>query len=183
MEKPKANWNGAISREIDGETVVYDLRTHRAHHLNDVAARVWRAADGTVTVEQIAATHRLHPDAVRLALLEFDRRGLLVSPFAAAEQGVSLTRRALMKRAAAAAALPLIADLAVPAAAAAQTCVPPGLTFTLPGPFANEQACRDAVMIQANTRCCSGRNDPAKSGFPFGDNPPTCVGTCASFAT
>jgi hypothetical protein len=52
--RPKARTDRLIVRELDGETLVYDERSHRAHCLNPVAALVWRSCDGETSVEQIA---------------------------------------------------------------------------------------------------------------------------------
>ena len=40
---------------LAGETLVYDLRRHRAHCLNPAATLVWRCCDGRTTVASAAA--------------------------------------------------------------------------------------------------------------------------------
>lgn len=40
-------------QELDGETLVYDLKTHTACHLNETSAAVWRLCDGTRSVADI----------------------------------------------------------------------------------------------------------------------------------
>src|ERR1700719_830964 len=46
--------DGLIVREVDGETLVYDRRRHKAHCLNRAAALVWRQCDGTTSVAELA---------------------------------------------------------------------------------------------------------------------------------
>ena len=48
--------DGLIVREVDGETLVYDRRRHKAHCLNRAAALVWRQCDGTTSVADATAT-------------------------------------------------------------------------------------------------------------------------------
>ena len=43
---PVARTESLIVKEVDGETLVYDLTTDKAHCLNDTATRVWKNCDG-----------------------------------------------------------------------------------------------------------------------------------------
>ncbi|MCV4613842.1 PqqD family protein, partial [Escherichia coli] len=52
---PKARTGGLVTQDFDKELLVYDLQTDRAHCLNETAAAVWRACDGTKSVNEIAA--------------------------------------------------------------------------------------------------------------------------------
>ena len=47
---PKAKTERLIVREIDGETLVYDLSRDAASCLSEFAARVWRECDGETSV-------------------------------------------------------------------------------------------------------------------------------------
>ncbi|HLK48885.1 MAG TPA: PqqD family protein [Bryobacteraceae bacterium] len=44
--------------ELSGETVIYDLKRHRAHCLNTITSAVWRFCEGANTPNAIA--RRLH---------------------------------------------------------------------------------------------------------------------------
>lgn len=57
---PIARKEGITVEDIQGESVVYDCRRHRAHCLNKSAAAVWRSCDGHNSLKDIAA--RLHKD-------------------------------------------------------------------------------------------------------------------------
>jgi hypothetical protein len=55
-------------------------------------------------------------------------------------------------------------------------CIQAG-SFVLSGPFANVEACVEALILEADTRCCSGQLNPS-FGFEFGIDPPLCRGHC-----
>jgi hypothetical protein len=52
--KPQARRNGLVVRELPDELLVYDTTQHRAHCLNRTAAVVFRHADGTRTISDLA---------------------------------------------------------------------------------------------------------------------------------
>ena len=55
---PKAKTAHLIVREIDDETLVYDMGRHAATCLNEFAAKVWRRCDGTTSVADIVDARR-----------------------------------------------------------------------------------------------------------------------------
>ncbi len=52
--KPLARRDGLLIRELPGELLVYERDEHRAHCLNGTAAAVFKNADGTRTVADLA---------------------------------------------------------------------------------------------------------------------------------
>jgi hypothetical protein len=52
--KPLARRDGLLIRELPGELLVYERDEHRAHCLNGTAATVFKNADGTRTVTDLA---------------------------------------------------------------------------------------------------------------------------------
>jgi len=121
--QPKKRENGLRVEEFQGEVLVYDLDRHSAHCLNGAAARVWQHADGTATVEQIAATiaegREADVDLVWRALSELDAANLLATPLASAP--IDESRRQMMATLGWAAAIPLVLSIAVPEPAFAQS--------------------------------------------------------------
>lgn len=128
---PVARTENLVSEEVLGEVVVYDLERHKAHSLNEAAARVWQLCDGAHSPAQIAAAmatrHALEPalaePLVALALEQLQGAKLL-EPGAFAQPRPALTRRAVLKRiglGGAAVALPVIATLVAPTPAMAQS--------------------------------------------------------------
>jgi hypothetical protein len=129
--KPQTRRSGLLIRELPDEVLVYDRERHHAHCLNRTAALVFRRADGTRTVREIA--RELDPQggpeaeaAVSLALDQLREAGLLEDavPSTAAAEGMS--RREVARRVGIAAAilLPAVATIVAPTPAeAAATCV------------------------------------------------------------
>jgi hypothetical protein len=137
--RPRARRRKLVVRELADETLVYDVKGHRAHCLNRTAALVWGLCDGERTVPGIAReagerlAARVPEKLVRLALGQLADRGLL-APGGPGPAGAPLSRRALMKLGlAAAVALPLVTSIISPTPAMAQspcneTSCPPGTT-------------------------------------------------------
>jgi hypothetical protein len=127
---PRARERGLIVRELEEETIVYELETDRAHCLNPISAAVWKHCDGRTTVAEMVDILRetqqapVADDTVWQAVLELARYDLLEEQVSRPARG-SMSRREWMKRTGltAAVALPLITSLTVPSAAmAASTC-------------------------------------------------------------
>src|ERR1700687_761084 len=51
---PKARREAIITKEVDGELLVYDRERDRAHCLNETAAAIWRLCDGRTSVGEIS---------------------------------------------------------------------------------------------------------------------------------
>jgi hypothetical protein len=51
---PKARSEGIITKDIDGELLIYDRTRDRAHCLNETAGAVWKLCDGRRSVAEIA---------------------------------------------------------------------------------------------------------------------------------
>lgn len=118
--KPLARTNGLIVEELDGEVLVYDGESSQAHCLSSAAARVWRACDGDTSVEQLSESLELDPAVVVAALAELEECTLLDRGLPGPQE---ITRREatakLAKVGAAAAIVPLIYSIGVPAPALA----------------------------------------------------------------
>jgi hypothetical protein len=50
---PKARSEGIITKEVDGELLIYDRARDQAHCLNETAAAVWKRCDGQSSVQEI----------------------------------------------------------------------------------------------------------------------------------
>jgi len=128
----RARSAGLLVRDLQGELVVYDTESHRAHCLNATAAFVFRHADGRRTPVEIAAL--LGPGAdeglVATALGQLGAAGLLepVSGGTPSRRSDSRSsRREVLTRVGFGAAIlaPVVASLVVPTPAeAAATCIP-----------------------------------------------------------
>jgi hypothetical protein len=114
--RPKTRIHGVVVEELDEGLIVYDSASKQAHSLDGAAARVWRLADGTRTVGEIAAAAGLSCGMTEGTVDRLQNENLLLAdPF--------LSRRKLLKRTAvigagALAAAPLIETVVIPTAAA-----------------------------------------------------------------
>jgi hypothetical protein len=140
-----------VVQETQDEVLVYDLKSNKAHCLNETSAMVWQYCDGTKTSQQIAAelTGKLgkpvSDDLVWLALDQLKENDLLSfdPPIEPHYQGVS--RRDVMKRIglASAVALPVIFGLVAPVAVHAGSCNGPNAPGCVPdgGPCTRDADC------------------------------------------
>jgi len=158
--RPRVRRRGLVVRELPGETILYDHDRHEAHCLDRTAAAVFRAADGTRTVEEIAAA--LGTDApadargaaARAALDALAGAGLLE------DAGGGPSRREVLRRVGIGAALlaPTVLSVLAPTPAEAlATCVTDcagnqGKACTSFGPG----TCNGTTTCTCNTTgCCS----------------------------
>ena len=128
--RPKARTEALIVESLATETLIYDERTDKAHCLNTTAGLVWKLADGTKSVDDIARrlTQDMNAsdanDIVWATLDQLDKAKLLdVAPARSLNRRVS--RRELGRIAARSAlvAIPLVLTIGVPTAAQAASCV------------------------------------------------------------
>lgn len=130
-----------ITKEVDGELLVYDRENDRVHCLNATAAFVWKHSDGQTSVATMAQLLKddneasVEEEIVLDALAQLNKSNLLDDSYAVIAPQQILSRRAIMRLGAAAA---LITSIAVPAAAQAATCLPSG------------------AMCASDSSCCSG---------------------------
>ena len=126
---PKARTDNLVIRELDDETLVYDMVRDEAHCLNHTAALVWKQCDGKMTAtaaarslkEELDAT--VDTDLVWLAVKQLQKIHLVDE----AKKSLSVTRRdVVLKYAPAALALPVIISISTPLAAQAASCGGPG---------------------------------------------------------
>jgi|SRR5687767_224119 len=134
-ELPRARQASLIVKEVDNETLVYDLETDQAHCLNDTAARVWKSCDGKNSIKDIAAQltspdqSAVDENVVWLALDQLEKFKLLDESPAKPAMLAGMTRRQMVARlGVAAAALPAIVSLVTPhaSAQASPPPIPPG---------------------------------------------------------
>lgn len=131
--KPRMRRSGLLIRELPDELLVYDQEQHRAHCLNRPAALVFRHADGTRTLADLARllapSGTADEEVVTLALEQLADAGLLEAMPSAADATMpagGMSRRDVARRMGLAAAilLPAVATIVAPTPAeAAATCV------------------------------------------------------------
>ena len=126
---PRVRQEALLLQELPGEILVYDQRDHRAHCLNSTAAEVFRLADGTRSVAELAralgeSVGSDEEELVWAALVELDRAGLLEESPGGAAAGGARSRRAALERLGLGALLPTVISVLAPTPAEALgTCV------------------------------------------------------------
>lgn len=154
-----ARRNGWIVRDIGAETVVYDLRTHRAHCLGPTAAAVWRAWDGRSAPGE--AAHRvsqalgepLDEASVRLVWRRLQGAGLIEKPARRSDSDdqplPAPARRVVLRGVGVAAGLAVLSVATRSPAQVAATCLPRGRPCSR-----SSQCC--SSCCNANSGRCSG---------------------------
>jgi len=129
---PLARTDALITKEADGELLIYDLDLDRAHCLNAAAYAIWRRCDGRSTVLEIANAFSestgapLSEDLIYLAIRQFKSVNLLADSAEPSRPFVYMSRRALMRNLGLGVALlPLITSITAPTALAAVSCAGP----------------------------------------------------------
>ena len=127
---PLARTNEIVTKEIEGELLIYDTLRDEAHCLNSCAAAIWKLCDGHTSIPEMAhavrraAGIRIDEIVIHSALIQLSARGLLVKGDDL--RHVPIPRRSLARRLGLAVALlPLITSISAPTALAAVSCAGP----------------------------------------------------------
>jgi hypothetical protein len=125
-QKPLQRTSDIVVQNYNNEILIYDLRQNKAHCLNDAAAAIWKACDGTKSTETLGQLFG-GDETVWLALSELKNRDLIEN--ADIEERLSgMSRREVIKKVGIGAmiALPIVTSLVAPQAAhAASNCGAP----------------------------------------------------------
>ena len=128
---PRSRSENLVIRELDDETLVYDMERDEAHCLNQTAALVWEQCDGKTTAAQAARSLQnkldvsVDTDLVWLAVKQLKNFHLVERD----GNVPSVSRRNLvLKYAPLALALPVIMSISAPTPAQAATCGQPCTT-------------------------------------------------------
>jgi hypothetical protein len=130
---PRARDNDLVVERMADETLIYDLRRHKAHCLNPTAALVWRCCHErrSVTETVVLLDSGLPPgkaeSIVWMALARLEQARLLSEPPAFPQARSRYTRRRVIRTlglgVAATLLLPLVDSIVSPVAAQAGSCV------------------------------------------------------------
>jgi hypothetical protein len=175
--RPQGRRKDLVVQELAGEHLVYDLRKHKAHCLNQTSSVVWSACDGHRTIAEIqfVAEERLNStvseELVWLALDQLNKLDLIEGDFRIENNLPGLTRRQIIQKIglASVVALPLVTSLAAPKAVhAASACGNVGQICNCPMGTGNGQPCSRQVCA---VDCLCVRTG--------GCNAFSCAGTCS----
>jgi hypothetical protein len=164
--EPKARHDQILVDHVLDETIVYDLRLHKAHRMNSTAAAIWRRCDGKTTMAEIAASLPelgLPADAelVRYALTRLEQAHLLDEAVTPLPGEPSVSRREMLSKltrgGVVALLLPVVTSITAPtpAMAASKPCVKSGKKCG-----SIDQTSGDCVV---EAHCCFGPCIPGPS--------------------
>ena len=124
---PRARQDELVVEELPDETLVYDLKRHKARCLNRTAALVWQRCDGKTSVADVAVlleeqlTTPTDEAVVWMALDRLGRAHLLSEPVTLPADRAQYSRREVLRtlrQAAGISLLPVVASILAPRAAA-----------------------------------------------------------------
>jgi hypothetical protein len=141
---PRARQEDLVIEGLGDETLVYDMRSHKAHCLNRTAALVWNRCDGRSTISEMSVALEIefhlpvNSNVVWLALEQLGKAKLLSGRLPGSVSQQAMSRRTVIKKIGlgAAVALPLVTSILAPTTAEASTCRPSMAACTL-----NSQCC------------------------------------------
>jgi hypothetical protein len=144
------------------EVLVYDLKRHKAHCLNQTAAMVWKYCDGQRTVADIAKLMQkdLHTpvdeEAVWFAVDRLGKAHLLEERLSPPAGSSRLSRRDAIRRLGlgAALAVPVVMSIVAPTAVSAASCVADGQGTNCGGSTTSGACCSMCCRIDVNPDLC-----------------------------
>jgi hypothetical protein len=129
---PLARTNEIITKEIDGELLIYDSARDKAHCLNSSAAKIWKLCDGRTTVSEMALSIsrasgvQVNDTVILSGLKQLRMRALLAEASYVPIEAVDPSRRSLARKLGIGVLLlPLITSISAPIASAAVSCAGP----------------------------------------------------------
>lgn len=126
---PQSRKNDIVVQDLNGEVLIYDLKSNKAFCLNETSALVWQACDGTKSVSEIsqAVSKKLNEpaneDLVWLALDQLKQENLLENSEELVSNFNGMSRREAIRKVGLGTmiALPFISGLVAPTAVQAQS--------------------------------------------------------------
>ncbi len=164
---PRARQDELVVEELPDETLVYDLKRHKAHCLNRTSALIWQHCDGRTSVADVAALLEeqlatpIDEAVVWMALDRLDRAHLLSEPVTLPADRAQYSRREVLRTLRRAAGisllLPVVSSIFAPRAAAqASGCV----TVTqCEGQMVPPQ-CFNQPICNQPSECCGPEGSP-----------------------
>jgi hypothetical protein len=166
---PQARTTDLVTREMPDELLVYDLKRHKAHCLNQTAAAVWKHCDGNTSVAEIASAMEsdlqaeVEESTVWLAIERLGKANLLETRVAPPAGTAGISRREALRKLKLGASLaaPLVISVIAPTAARAATCagVNNNMNLSAPGCLCmNNNDCSSACCMAGNNDTCHPGN-------------------------
>jgi len=156
---PRARQDELVVEELPDETLVYDLKRHKARCLNRTAALVWQHCDGQSSVAEVAGLLEeqlatpTDEAVVWMALDRLSKAHLLSEPVKLPGDRTQYSRRNMLRTLRRAAGisllLPVIESIVAPLAAAQGSCLSAAACNASSQPF-----CTGQPICGSATNCC-----------------------------
>lgn len=184
---PKSVTEDLVIQEASGDVLIYNVKTNRAHALNQTSALVWQMCDGTKSVDEISQSlgketkSPANEDLVWLTLRQLQENNLIVDSEVIKAKFDGLSRREAIRRVGLASmiALPVISSVIAPTAAhaASGNCINPALG----APCNTNTQCQTRLGGDPTSICdmnCCVLAGPAIPGGSCIPGTPGCVPMC-----
>ncbi|MEZ5345292.1 MAG: hypothetical protein R2681_07035 [Pyrinomonadaceae bacterium] len=176
---PKARSTNIVVQELEHETLVYDLLTHKASCLNKTMSIIWNCCDGKTDVERLTeilsekAKIAVSKDFIFIALSELSDSKLLTEEFGRFDTKNVSRRNILLDYALPAMAIPVVLSISVPTAAQAGSCFVSTCT--------SDADCTNAAFPKCTNGCCDVADNSCQSDADC-TNPgrPNCINNVCS---
>ncbi len=164
---PRARQEELVIEALPDETLVYDLKRHKAHCLNRTSALVWQHCDGRTSVAEVAVLlEQLATPAdeavVWMALDRLGRAHLLSEPVTLPADKAQYSRREVLRTlrrvAGISLLLPVIESIVAPRAAAQTSCI----TLTVCA-GRSILACGSDAICSSPGQCCKKQGQSCTS--------------------
>lgn len=164
--RPLARKADLVTSEVADELLVYDLKSHKAHCLNQTAAMIWKYCDGKTTIADLAQLLGQEVDtnvdeaAVWLAIAQLNKAHLLEERVTRPAGSPRLSRRQAIRQLSwgTALAVPVVISIVAPTALAGCT----GLGAPNAACTSNAQCCSQCCDRVTNNRCEPGISQGGK---------------------
>jgi len=163
----RARSDELVVQDLPDEVLIYDLKSHKAHCLNETAAFVWNHCDGQRTAAEIARLMEkqwrtpVTEGAVWFTLDKLGKAGLLQEQITLPQAHAGMSRRSAVRRLGLGALLaaPVVMSLVAPEAASAASIPPICATCRKKSDGACPTDCGVSVLGRCydNAGCGSGQ--------------------------
>ncbi len=158
---PVARTKDIVLQETGQDVLIYDVRSKKAHHLNETVYFVWTRCNGKNLIEDVASEltekfgAKVGCDFIWLAIDELSKIGLVNT---SVHHDRISSRKALLRYALPAVVFPAVVSLVAPQTADAQSCLGLNALGCTTTPCCPELFCNNGVGVGGTGQCQNNIN-------------------------
>jgi hypothetical protein len=161
--KPQSRKDGIVVKELDGEDLIFDLRSNKEFCLNETASMIWRACDGDNDIPGITEFLREKlgdsdsEELVWPALSQLKKDNLIENVADVTDHFAGISRRQVIKNIGLASmvAVPIVASMVAPASVyAAASCITVLNGCDCPNGTPTGRDCTTTALIMCASASC-----------------------------